>query len=107
LGNEKKQLSGELISQKSPKIEESVVQVLRAKKNIFLFAPRNWGTKKNRNHCGIGVFRCNIFLVAQHGPTGNNGFDQTPIKSSVYGTCAHSSSTDQKQDGLICLLSKK
>ena len=30
--------------------------------NVFLFAPRNWGMKKPRNRCGIGVFRCNIFF---------------------------------------------
>jgi membrane-bound lytic murein transglycosylase A len=40
----------------------SVVQVLSTKKNIFLFALENWGTKKPRNRCGIGVFRCNIFF---------------------------------------------
>ena len=40
----------------------SVVQVLSTKKNIFLFALENRGTKKPRNRCGIGVFRCNIFF---------------------------------------------
>ena len=44
------------------KTQGSVVQVLRAKKNIFLFALENRGTKKPRNRCGIGVFRCNIFF---------------------------------------------
>ena len=31
------------------------------------------------------------------GPSGDNGFDQTPTKSSIYGTCAHSSSMDHKK----------
>jgi len=45
-GNEKRRLSGEYISQKPPKIEGPVVQVLSTKKNIFLFALENRGTKK-------------------------------------------------------------
>ena len=61
-GNEKRRLSGEYISQKPPKSRGSVVQVLSTKKNIFLFALENRGTKKPRNRCGIGVFRCNIFF---------------------------------------------
>ena len=31
------------------------------------------------------------------GPSGDNGFDQTPTKSNIYGTCAHFSSTDQNE----------
>ena len=61
-GNEKRRLSGEYISQKPPKIEGPVVQVLSTKKNIFLFALENRGTKKPRNRCGFWVFRCNIFF---------------------------------------------
>jgi len=37
------------------------------------------------------------FLVAQHGPSGDNGFDQTTTKPSIYGTCAHFSSMDHKK----------
>ena len=37
------------------------------------------------------------FLHNPSGPSGDNGFDQTPIKSSVYGTCAHSSSKDHTE----------
>lgn len=33
---------------------------------------------------------------SKDGPTGDNGFDQTTIKSSVHGACAHFSSKDQK-----------
>ena len=61
-GNEKRRLSGEYISQKPPKSRGAVVQVLSTKKNIFLFALENRGTKKPRNRCGIGVFQCNIFF---------------------------------------------
>ena len=31
------------------------------------------------------------------GAGGDDGFDETPTKSSVYGTCAHSSSMDQNE----------
>jgi len=48
-GNEKRRLSGEYISQKPPKSRGAVVQVLSTKKNIFLFALENRGTKKPRN----------------------------------------------------------
>ena len=62
-GNEKRRPSGVIaLSQKPPKIEGSVVQVLSTKKNIFLFALENWGTKKPGNRCGFWVFRCNIFF---------------------------------------------
>jgi len=40
----------------------SVVQVLSNKKNIFLFALENQGTKKPRNRCGFWVSRCHIFF---------------------------------------------
>jgi hypothetical protein len=45
-------------------------------------------------------------VLKWYGPSGDNGFDQTTTKSSIYGTCAHFSSMDQKQAGLICLLPK-
>jgi len=41
-----------------------------------------------------------IFHARPHffcGPSGDNGFEQTTTKSSVYGTCAHFSSMDQKK----------
>ena len=44
------------------KTQGSVVQVLSNKKNIFLFALENQGTKKPRNRCGFWVSRCNIFF---------------------------------------------
>lgn len=31
------------------------------------------------------------------GPSGDNGFDQTPTKLSIYGPCAHFSSRDQNE----------
>jgi hypothetical protein len=65
--NEKRRLSGEYISQKPPEIEGSVVQVLRAKKNIFLFAPRNRGTKNPETARVSGFSGAISFLIAQHG----------------------------------------
>jgi len=65
-GNEKRRLSGEYISQKPPKIERSVVQVLSTKKNIFLFALENWARKNPETVVVSGFSGAISFLVAQH-----------------------------------------
>ena len=36
-------------------------------------------------------------MTTLNGPSGDNGFDYTPKKSSIYGTCAHFSSKDHKK----------
>ena len=67
-GNEKRRPSGVIaLSQKPPKIEGSVVQVLSTKKNIFLFALENWGTKNPETVVASGFSGAISFLVAQHG----------------------------------------
>ena len=37
-------------------------------------------------------------VLKWYGPSGDNGFDQTTTKPSIYGTCAHFSSEDQKKN---------
>ena len=61
-GNEKRRLPGEKSLENRQITQGSVVQVLSNKKNIFLFALENQGTKKPRNRCGFWVSRCNIFF---------------------------------------------
>ena len=41
------------------------------------------------------------------GPSGDNGFDQTPKKSSIYGTCAHFSSTNHNEKSPITRMIKQ
>jgi hypothetical protein len=35
-------------------------------------------------------------MTTLNGPSGDNGFDQKPKKTSVYGACAHFSSMDHR-----------
>ena len=37
-------------------------------------------------------------MTTLNGPSGDNGFDQTTRKASIYGTCAHFSSIDHKKN---------
>ena len=36
-------------------------------------------------------------MNTRYGPSGDNGFEQTPIKSSIYGPCAHFFSMEHKK----------
>ena len=40
-------------------------------------------------------------MTTLNGPSGDNGFDQTITKSSIYGICAHFSSEDQMQNRIF------
>jgi len=79
----------------------SEVQVLSNRKNIYLFSLKKRARKNPETVVVSGLSGAISFLVAQYGPSGDNGFDQTPIKPSIYGTCAHFSSKDQKQNRII------